>query len=81
MPFSTEKESKAALEGVTREHGEAAREQGRVVREHRGATREHTDEIGLSARAEQRRLSQRGVTYWPQFGEFVYSNTVTLCNA
>jgi len=48
------------------------REQGRAVREHGGATREHTDETGVSARAEQRRLSQQLVTCWPEFGDTIY---------
>ena len=55
--------------GAIREQGIAVREHGGATREHGAATREHTDETGLSARAEQRGLSQRGVTCWPQFGD------------
>lgn len=47
------------------------REQGRAVRE-------HTDETGVSAQAEQRRLSQQLVTCWPQFGETIYNYTSFL---
>jgi len=66
--------------GSMREHGGAMREQGRAVREHGGATREHTDETGVSARAEQRRLSQQLVTCWPEFGDtiYIYINGVPL---
>ena len=48
---------------MAREHGGAAREHGGAAREHGGAAREHIAEIGLSAGAKQRGLSQQLITY------------------
>ena len=48
------------------------REQGRAVTEHGGATREHTGETGVSARAEQRRLSQQLA---PVRGYYIYKKS------
>ena len=54
------------------EHEGAAREDGRAAREQRGAVGEPVDETVVSAGAKRRRLSQRGVTGWPGFGESMY---------
>ena len=59
-------------EGAASEHKEAEREHEEAQREHERARREHIDKTGLSGRAKRRRMSQRGVTCWPRFGDAIY---------
>ena len=53
-------------------------EQGGSRREQRRVVGEQMDETVVSAGAKRRRLSQRGVTCWPQFGESIYIYTYQL---
>ena len=58
--------------GAVREYRKAMREQGRAGGEYRGVEGEHINEMGVSAGAKRRHLSQRLVTCWPGFEETLY---------